>query len=104
MITDEEDCVRARTLPLEIVWRNPQRQILPKLRLREAISITDGRSEPRKYARRKNGDTNHDSRAWALRFHRLTEGETRKEQWILILWTRFHSGSNAQTRMNTTEF
>jgi hypothetical protein len=42
MTTDEEDDVRARALPLEIVWRNPLCLIRAKLRLREASNLYYG--------------------------------------------------------------
>ena len=45
MITDEEDYVRARALPLEIVWRNPLCLVLAKLRLREASNLYYGWAE-----------------------------------------------------------
>ena len=45
MITDEEDDVRARALPLEIVWRNPLCLVLAKLRLREASNLYYGWAE-----------------------------------------------------------
>jgi len=64
MITDEEDYVRARALPLEIVWRNPLYVVLAKLRRREASSVYYGWAEQgRKIrARRTNWDANHN---WA---------------------------------------
>ena len=42
MTTDEEDDVRARALPLEIVERNPLCLIRAKLRLREASNLYYG--------------------------------------------------------------
>jgi hypothetical protein len=45
MITDEEDYIRARALPLEIVWRNPLCLVLTKLRLREASNLYYGWAE-----------------------------------------------------------
>jgi hypothetical protein len=64
MITDEEDYIRERALPLEIVWRNPLCLMLAKLRLREASNLYYGRAEQGKKIRacRANWDTNH---CWA---------------------------------------
>lgn len=61
MITDEKDDVRARALPLEIVWRNPLCLVLAKLRLREAGSLYYGWAEQARNirARRTNWDANH---------------------------------------------
>jgi hypothetical protein len=58
MISDEDDHVRARALPLEIVWRNPLRVVLAKLRLREASNLYYGWAEQatKIRARRTNWD------------------------------------------------
>jgi hypothetical protein len=39
MIADEDDNVRAEVRPLEVVWRNPQRFVVAKLRLRESSNL-----------------------------------------------------------------
>jgi len=64
MITGEEEHVRARVVPLEIVWRNPLCLVLAKLRLREASNVHYGWAEQarRIRARRGNWDANH---CWA---------------------------------------
>lgn len=45
MITDEEDNVAAKVMPLEIVWRNPVFSVLAQLRLREASNLYYGWAE-----------------------------------------------------------
>ena len=61
MISDERHYVRARALPLEIVWRNPLCLVLAKLRPREASNLYYGRAEQARKirARRTNRDANH---------------------------------------------
>jgi hypothetical protein len=51
MIVDEEDDVRVRALPLEIVWRNPLCLIRAKLRLREASNLYYGWAQQAKNIR-----------------------------------------------------
>jgi hypothetical protein len=65
MITDKDDNVRAEVRPLEIVWRNPQRFVLAKLRLREASNLYYGWGEQaiKIRARRANWDANHNCEA-----------------------------------------
>ena len=54
MITDEEDYMRARALPLEIVWRNPLCLIRAKLRLREASNLYYGWAKQAKQIRARH--------------------------------------------------
>jgi hypothetical protein len=51
MITDKDGYVRAKALPLEIMWRNPLCLVMAKLRLREASNLYYGwQSKPEKVA------------------------------------------------------
>ena len=51
---DEEDDMRARALPLEIVWRNPLCLIRAKLRLREASNLYYGWAQQAKQIRARH--------------------------------------------------
>jgi hypothetical protein len=39
MITDEEDSVQARVMPLEITWRNPLTLVRAHLRVKESSNL-----------------------------------------------------------------
>ena len=54
MITDEEDNVAAKVMPLEIVWRNPLCLIRAKLRLREASNLYYGWAQQAKQIRARH--------------------------------------------------
>jgi hypothetical protein len=64
MITDEEDTVQARVVPLEITWRNPLTLVQAHLRIKERSNPYYGWAEQarRISARRANWYANH---CWA---------------------------------------